>query len=208
MRKNNLQVEKLPVGQLNTNCYLVHQNKKCLVVDPGDAAELISRRIKELDLSPQAIIATHAHFDHIAAVNELRLAFQIPFLMDREDELLLKWFRKSTLYFTKVDPGPPPKVDEYLNSKTKVFAFKIIKTPGHTPGSVCLYSKENKIVFVGDLIFAGGGIGRTDFSYSNKQDLKKSIKKVTKLPKEIVVYPGHGEPTTIGEFTNAIQKWP
>jgi len=189
-----MDIQTLPVGQLKTNCYLFHN----LIIDPGEAADFIIQKITDLDLKPQAILATHAHFDHIGAVNELKLAFKIPFLMPKKDEVLLKWFRKSALHFTKVDPGPPPKVDKYLGQEC--FTLKIIPTPGHTPGSVCLYSSKEKIVFGGDLIFAGGGVGRYDLPYADKDILQKSIQKILKLPPETIVYPGHGEPTTIGEF--------
>ena len=169
-----------------------------LIIDPGDDAEYIYNTINTLNLQPQAILATHGHFDHLGAVNELKLAFKIPFCMHQKDEVLLQWFRKSTLHFTKVDPGPAPIIDKYLG--TKYLKFKIILTPGHTPGSVCLYSPKNKIIFVGDLIFKGGGVGRWDFPYADKKLLEKSVQRICKLPDETLVYPGHGEPTTIGEF--------
>ena len=196
-------VKKLVVGQLQTNCYLVFDEKKseAIIIDPGDGADYIIRILNDLDVRPTKIVATHGHFDHILAVNELKLAYKIPFLMNKKDEVLLKWMRKSCKFFTGFDPGPPPKVDKYLNKLLKVgdLKFEIIETPGHSPGSVSLYSNKLGVVFVGDVIFAGGGVGRTDFKYSNRKDLEKSIKKLFKLPKNTIVYSGHGAETTIGE---------
>jgi glyoxylase-like metal-dependent hydrolase (beta-lactamase superfamily II) len=193
-----VKVLTLPVGQLQTNCYLVSTHQLSVIIDPGDAADFVAQKIAEFDLKPQAILATHGHFDHLGAVNELKLAFKIPFLMHPKDEVLLKWFRKSTLHFTKVDPGPAPTIDKYLG--TKYLDFKVIPTPGHTPGSVSLHLQEEKIIFGGDLIFKGGGVGRYDLPYADKNTLQKSIEKILKLPAETMVYPGHGESFTIGEF--------
>ncbi|MCK4588253.1 MBL fold metallo-hydrolase [Candidatus Woesebacteria bacterium] len=196
-------VKKLVVGQLQTNCYLVfdEKNSEAIIIDPGGDADYIIRTLNDLDVKPTKIVGTHGHFDHILAVNELKLAYKIPFLMSKKDEVLLKWMRKSCKFFTGFDPGPPPKVDKYLNKLLEVgdLKFEIIETPGHSPGSVSLYSNKLGIVFVGDVIFAGGGVGRTDFKYSNRKDLEKSIKKLFKLPKNTIVYSGHGEETTIGE---------
>jgi len=195
-------VKKLVVGQLQTNCYLVFDEKKseAIIIDPGDNAEYIMRILNDLDVKPTKIVATHGHFDHILAVNELKLAYKIPFLMSKKDEVLLKWMRKSCKFFTEFDSGPPPKIDKYLNKLLEVgdLKFEIIETPGHSPGSISLYSNKLGVVFVGDVIFAGGGVGRTDFSYSSQKDLEESIKKLLKLPKNTIVYSGHGAETTIG----------
>jgi len=198
-----LMVEKVVVGQLATNCYLVTDDKsrETLVIDPGDDAELIINRVRDLELKPKQIVVTHGHFDHLLAVNELKTAFEIPFLLSRKDEVMLVWFRKSTQHFVGFDPGPAPIVDAYLRRKIQVFdiKFKIIETPGHTPGGICLYLKEKNILFSGDTIFAEGAVGRTDYPYCNKNDLSESIKKLMRLPDDTLVYPGHGEETTIGQ---------
>lgn len=203
---NKVEVVALPVGQLKANCYLVYDSEflNTFIVDPGDDADFIYQKITDLNLTPQAIIATHAHFDHIMAVNELKINFKIPFYLPRGEEELLSWMRKSALYFTKTDPGPAPKVDKFIDENTALeienCKLKIISTPGHTPGGVCLYLKASNILLSGDTIFARGGVGRYDFPYSNKTALKKSIEKLLKLPDDTKVFPGHGEPTTIGEF--------
>ena len=196
-----IRVLRLPVGQLQTNCYLVIEEDKCIIIDPGDDADYIMRKISDEKVKPTIIIATHGHYDHILSATELKLTYQIPFLMHQDDEFLLKKMRSSAAHFGKIAADPPPKVDKYLREGKKIvsghLSFDIMHTPGHTPGSVSLYSKKGKSVFVGDLIFAGGGVGRVDFAYSNPVDLKKSAKKILKLPRSTKVYPGHGEVTSI-----------
>lgn len=200
---SSLVVKKLKVGQLQTNCYLVidKNQEKATIIDPGDGADYIMRVLSDLNAVPEKIIATHGHFDHILAVKELKLAYNIPFLMNKKDKVLLKWMRKSCKFFTGFNPGPPPKIDVYLEEDSLKIAnhkFKIIHTPGHTPGSISLYFNKVGVVFVGDVIFAGGGVGRTDYPYAKEADLRKSIKKLLKLPENTIVYSGHGEETTIG----------
>jgi len=202
-----MKVNILIVGQLMTNCYLVNDaNNNCLIIDPADDAEYIINRIKDLELNPKAIIATHGHFDHILAVNELKLAYNIPFFLHEKDEKFLKWTRKSTMVFTRNDPGPAPKVDKYIkekNLKINSFEFEIILTPGHTPGSISFYNKKSKTVFVGDVIFEHGGVGRTDLPYSNTKDLIQSIKRLNKLPLNTTVYSGHGNPFFLKNFNKS-----
>lgn len=196
-----MNIKCLSLGTMKSNCYLVWGNGDAVVIDPGDDAEFIISTLNELELTPKAIIATHGHFDHVMAVLELKLAYKISFYMHEKDSFLLKRMRESAKHFMGFDPGPAPKIDVYLkdNSKLKIenCELKIVSTPGHTPGSVSLYSKANNALFVGDLIFADGLTGRVDFSYSNKTRLEKSIEKIMKLPENTIVYPGHGDKFTL-----------
>lgn len=195
----NIQIERLKVGQMEANSYLVWEGKKkeAIILDPGDDADFIIQTILTREVTPKAIIATHGHFDHTMAVLELKLAFKVPFYMHKEDEFLLERIESTAKHFINFDPGPPPEVDIYLKDKSKLsiggIQFEAIHTPGHTPGSICLYLKRENALFVGDLVFADGYVGRTDFSYSDKTDLINSIAKIRSLPKETTLYPGHGE---------------
>lgn len=194
-----MRVEKLTVGQLRSNCYLAidEESETCLVIDPGDDADYIVRRMKDFDVEPEAVVATHGHFDHIMAATELILGFEIPFLASKNDEFLIKRAGDSAKYFTGAETLPSPEIKVDLDKEEEIeFAdnkLEIIKTPGHTPGSVCLFSESDEIVFVGDLIFEGGGVGRTDFSYADEKTLIESIKKLKKLPEDTLCYPGHGD---------------
>lgn len=192
----------MTVGQLQTNCYLVIDGNKALIIDPGDDAEYIIQILADEDTTPTKIIATHGHYDHLLAVYELKLAYNVPFLMHKDDGFLLKRMGSSASYFSGIPADPSPKIGKYLKDGDKLTinhqSLTIMKTPGHTPGSISLYSRKAKCVFVGDLIFAGAGFGRTDFSYSNHFSLLKSIRKLLSLPEETKVFSGHGEQTTIG----------
>jgi len=210
-------IERLSVGQLQTNCYLVScpETKEAVVIDPGDDGGFIIRRIGDLGLKPKLVLATHGHFDHVLAVVELKLAFNIPFLIHKKDLFLLKRLRKTAEYFLGYDACPEavgPEVDQYVKEGGTILfgneELKVIETPGHTPGSICLTHfgsgrrnssgvENGGILFSGDTLFHQG-VGRTDFSYASSEDLMKSLRKLFKLPDDTVVYPGHGPETTIG----------
>jgi len=193
----------LKVGQLQTNCYLVsdRESKDTIIIDPGDDVDYIIQTISSNSLTPRIILATHGHFDHIMAAWEIQQIYKIPFWVNRLDLFLLDNMAKSANYFLKLKTGPPPIVSQKLFDK-KIFQFEKIKltllpSPGHTPGSFCFYLKSENILFSGDTIFAGGVVGRTDFSYSQKNDLKKSIEKILILPRQTKILPGHGIPSSI-----------
>lgn len=191
-----MKIARLEVGEMKANCYLVSdENGKTAIIDPGDDAEYITSNLQRNNLEPELIILTHGHFDHCMAALEIKLAFNIPIYMHKSDEFLLKNMAKSAKHYLNFDPGPPPKVDFYIknNSKIKlgILELEVVETPGHTPGSVCLLNKKHKKVFVGDLIFNGGYVGRTDFQYSNESDLKKSVALIKELAKGYEAFAGH-----------------
>ena len=198
-----LEIISLIVGQLQTNCYLVVGGKtnKALIIDPGDDADYIERIISDRKLKPVKIVATHGHFDHILAVTELKLAYKIPFFIHKNDEFLVKELQSSVRYFLGIAADPPPNIDGYLQEKDYIMigesTLLVLEAPGHTPGGICLYSKRDKILFTGDLLFADGGIGRTDFLYSNPAMLNTSLKKIFQLNLLTTVYSGHGRATTL-----------
>lgn len=201
-----MQIKKLTVGQLKTNCYIVFDERsfESVIIDPGDDAEFIEKRIFDLKLTPLYIIATHAHFDHVLAGLELQLAFNVPFFMNKKDQFLLDRMRNSAKHFLGINVDRPAKVNGLLENGEEIKFGKskllVIETPGHTPGSCSLYSKSGNSIFVGDLIFEVGGVGRTDFRYSNRKDLECSIETILKLPDKTVCYSGHGESFSIKEF--------
>lgn len=197
-----MKVITLAVGQLGTNCYLVIDNQEAVIIDPGAEADFISQKILEEKVKPIAILLTHGHFDHVLGTYELVLNFKIPVYANKNDVFLIKNARKNAEFWTKLDQQiDPPKVNNFLVEDDKVqfgkTDLKVIVTPGHTPGSVCFYNQKEKILFSGDTVFKDG-FGRTDFSYSSKPDLIKSVKKLLKLPIKTIVYPGHGEMFKIG----------
>ncbi|MDO8657138.1 MAG: MBL fold metallo-hydrolase [Candidatus Levybacteria bacterium] len=199
-----MDVVVLRVGQLSTNCYLLCSKDKVGIIDPGDDGEYIISQIQKLELSPVWVAATHGHFDHVLAGMALALTYKIPFFIHPKDEFLLKDAHKSALHFTGVKFEPFIIKPDFVSTgnvlKVENVNLKVIETPGHTPGSICLYSKAEKILFCGDLVFENGGVGRTDFSYSSEKNLWDSIKKISKLPKDTTIYSGHGQNLEVGDL--------
>ena len=198
-----MRVEKLVVGQLATNCYLVWDEKTrdSIIIDPGDDGDYIIQKIQDLKLFPKLLIATHGHFDHVLAALELRLAFSISFLIHKNDLFLLNRASQTAKHFLELRFDPSAKPDKFIKEGDTIRfggeKLKVLETPGHTPGGISLLGK--RIIFSGDTLFADG-FGRTDFSYGSKKDLEKSIEKLFKLPDDTLVYPGHGEEITIEEI--------
>jgi len=177
-----MSIETLVVGSMATNCYIVDD----IIVDPGDDAEYI---ISHITQKPSMIVATHGHFDHIMAAYALQLTYNIPFYIHPDDIFLLATMQSSAKHFLglkEVDPPPVP---------TPLQGLSFFHTPGHTPGSICLQFSD--VLIVGDSIFADGGVGRTDFSYSKPLKLADSIDRILSYPPDTRLLPGHGKETTV-----------
>jgi len=199
-----MKIEQLTLGAFQTHFYIVidEENQHCVLVDPGDGADQILEFLDTKKLIPDFIINTHGHCDHIMGINALmdkypNLLFYIhenemEHLQNPEINLSVmlgeKYTAKNPTHFIKDG-------DEVAFGSSK---FRIIYTPGHTPGGCCLLLDE-KHMFSGDTLFQGS-VGRTDFPLSNTDQLVQSIKeKIFPLNDDIIVYPGHGPNTTIGD---------
>ena len=194
-----MKIKILSLGQLKTNCYILYNDKNCIVIDPADDSNFISDVIEKLSVKPIAIIATHGHFDHNLAAGELQLIYKIPYYINKKDLFLLKQINQSAKHWLKINsdiflPEKIEFIDENSILKLDVEVIEVISTPGHTPGSICLKTKNE--IFTGDTLFKND-IGRYDFSYSSREQIKDSLDKLMKLPNNLVVYPGHGAETTI-----------
>lgn len=203
----DLDVTTLVVGQMQTNCYIVMDkiSKEALIIDPGDDPEYIIDHLMKSGAVPKLIIATHGHFDHTLGAFSIQQNLKIHFAICETDEFLLNRQDETARHYLKLKhTDPAPIVNLHLKSGDHInigqHRFKVIESPGHTPGSICLYDDKDGIIFAGDLIFSGGAVGRTDFKYSSLNDLRRSIQKILKLPPEITVYPGHGEKFKILQF--------
>ncbi|MGI6072973.1 MAG: MBL fold metallo-hydrolase [Lachnospiraceae bacterium] len=196
-----IRINCVKVGMLATNCYLVYDEdeKRAVVCDPGDNAEFIADCVEKLGLEAEAIFLTHAHMDHIQAVDELKEKYAVPVYVHEADEPMLK----STSYnmgckvITLTDEDVRLKGGEVLNiGKMEIH---VIHTPGHTPGGVCYYFPAGGFLLSGDTMFRYSW-GRTDFPGGSERDLMKSIReKLLPLPEETIVYPGHEGATKIGD---------
>lgn len=197
-----LQIDGFALGPLQTNAYIIAdpQQRRCVVIDPGMNPEALLRKVEGCEV--EAILLTHAHFDHIGGVDELRKRKGCPvYLHDAESDWLVNAKKNGSLMWP--DIGPPIVTDaaEYAldhNQKLTLLGetFKVLHTPGHSPGSVSFLLGDK--LFGGDVLFRQS-VGRTDLPGGSSRDLYNSIHAVLfKLPVETVVYPGHGPRTTIG----------
>jgi len=196
---------QIPLGVLQTNCYVVEgPDQSCLIFDPGSEGKKLIKWLSKRELKPMAIFLTHAHFDHIGAVEDIRNHYRIPVYVHEEEE---DWLRDPGLngskYFMMQEQVKANNADYILkkedNIKMGSFEFSVYETPGHSPGSVSYYFQESGFVISGDALFRGS-IGRTDLPGGNHKQLIKSIhEKLLFLPEETVVLSGHGPETTIGE---------
>jgi len=198
--------ESFIVGDLQTNCYIVWDDntKFGVVIDPGDDGQGISEEIQIKQIKVVGVLMTHGHFDHSMAVLDIKLIYNVPIYLHSDDEFLMKRQDETAKYFLKIKNVPPNiiKIDKDLKLIKRIeFGeeyLELIETPGHTPGSVCFYSKNNNLLFSGDTLFKGER-GRTDFKYGSTEKIFQSLKKLMKLPEETEVMPGHGETTTIND---------
>lgn len=194
-----MEVEQLPLGPLGTNCYLIEQEKKALIVDPGGEAEKLIRMIERRELVPVAILLTHAHFDHIGGLDEVREHFKIPVYIHKEEK---DWLEDPTLngssfFGTNIKAKAADHFIELGSQTVGEFHFEARHTPGHSPGSVSFVFSNEGFVIAGDTLFQGS-IGRTDLPGGNHQTLIQSIKQeLLTLPDDTKVCPGHGGITTV-----------
>ncbi|MCD6469950.1 MBL fold metallo-hydrolase [Candidatus Bathyarchaeota archaeon] len=193
------------VGFADANCYLVACERKleALIIDPGFGGnewEPIHREIMKHNLQVKYVVNTHGHVDHISGNLKVKEKTGARILVHYKDaEMLTNPILNLSKMVGLTVISPPP--DKMLRDGDKIrvgsLEFKVIHTPGHTPGSISFYCREEKAVFTGDTLFAGS-IGRTDFPGGSYEKLISSIRgKLLTLPDETAVYPGHGEKTTI-----------
>lgn len=215
-------VERLTVGPIGENLYILPlEGGRCILVDPGDEAARILAFLADRGLKPALVVATHGHLDHIAALPELdaawaRQGLSVPLAAHREE---LPYFGeagektnhslfasiRALGYFRSYwrpirEPGLLLEEGQFLPGTT----WRVIHTPGHSPGSLCLHEAGRGLLVSGDCLFRDG-VGRTDGFDASGEALRRSLEtKLFLLPRETQVFPGHGEPTTIGrEMGNA-----
>lgn len=202
-QEDKMKVERMVLGQIQTNCYFAinEATKETIVIDPADRPDSVLRKAVDEGLTLKAIFLTHGHADHMLGVPELKAKLGIPvyaceaekaLLADPAQNLSPALFRKSVSFAADV------WVKDGQELEVAGMKFRVYGTPGHTPGGCCYYSAEAGVLFSGDTLFAGS-VGRTDFPGGSMSALVRGIKeKLTPLPDETKVYPGHMEESTIG----------
>ena len=196
-------VEHMQAGPLGCNCTILGctRTKEAWVIDPGGDAPAIARILDAHGLKLKGLFHTHAHFDHLGATGELRASHSGEVMLHEADLPLWSMAPMQATWFGLSMDTPPP-VDRLLTHDEKVqigeIAGRVVHTPGHTPGSLCLHLPDLGILLAGDTLFAGS-VGRTDLPGGSWEQLQRSIReRLLDLPGETVVIPGHGPRTTIG----------
>ena len=192
-------IKKLVVGPLENNCYIIADEhaQEAFIVDPGDEPDRILDLIHENNFKIKYIICTHAHFDHIAVIPDIKQETDIKIVLHRDDlELYRNVKRQAALWGYELDSLPDPDlfVAEGDTLAIGSLKFVILHTPGHSQGGICIYGEG--IIITGDTLFAGS-VGRTDLYGGDIEKLKISYKRLMLLPEDIKVLPGHGPETTI-----------
>ena len=210
-------IEQLCVGDLSTNCWIISLDKdpgetgknSCVVIDPGADADVIITRLEALNLHPKYILLTHGHFDHIGALPEVLEKFgslnpEIAIHGNDAKRLGPEALPVHMADFASASGGAyvkslwksVPSPTRLLNNADQAGPFRVLHTPGHTPGSVCFYDEQEGLLFSGDTLFQNG-IGRTDLPGGDWKAMEESLSQLALLPGNTRVFPGHGPATTI-----------
>lgn len=192
-------LKKFVLGQLQTNCYLmINDNKEVFIVDPGDNGKKIRKYLNDNELKLTAILLTHGHFDHIGAVDYLYDVFHCPIYAHKETIEIANdpFLNLSTMLSPMVLSAPIQTVNERFDLNGYKIEWMFL--PGHCKGSSMIRVIDENIIFSGDVLFKGS-IGRFDFPTSSHSDTKKSLNYIKSLDYDAIIYPGHGEQSTLSE---------
>ncbi|OXM13140.1 metal-binding protein [Paenibacillus herberti] len=205
---STMRMESFVLGPIQTNCYLLlnEETNQAVVIDPGMKPKKLLDRIASGNIKLEAILLTHAHLDHMGGVDEVRKATECPvYVHDLEAEWLTNPALNGSLRWSDITPPlttAPAEyaLDEGQRLKLAGFEFRVLHTPGHSPGSVSFL--HGKDLFSGDVLFRQS-IGRTDLPGGREADLYNTIRsKLYRLDPDVTVYNGHGPKTTIGYEMN------
>jgi glyoxylase-like metal-dependent hydrolase (beta-lactamase superfamily II) len=202
-----IQIETFIFNPFQENTYLVSDDTgACILIDPGCHFENERRQLKDYiekhRLQPQLIVHTHGHIDHVLGINFIKEAYGIKAVMHPDDLSVLRSSKDfGRMVGLEIDQPGDPELHVFDDEQVKFgnTSLEVFHVPGHSPGSIALYHQDRGILFPGDVLFRRG-IGRTDLMGGDYSTLVRSIKeRLFTLPEDTTVYPGHGEPTTIGE---------
>ncbi|OEG70783.1 hypothetical protein ATZ36_17575 [Candidatus Endomicrobiellum trichonymphae] len=194
-----IKVKKIISGGLEENCYAVYDSEslRAAIIDPGEDGKKVIFEIEKDKLKPELLINTHAHYDHVLSDDQIRFEFKIPLAIHKyEAQMLARDYGSGSgsIGFTVNVREPEILLEDNQKVELSFTTFKVMQTPGHTKGSICLLF--DGFLITGDTLFAGT-IGRTDFDGGSYEEILNSLFKIKKLNPSLVIYPGHGSSTTL-----------
>ncbi len=181
--------------------------KNAMLVDASCDLETLKRVLEKQGAVLKYIVLTHGHYDHVTSFEAIKAAFP-------EAQTVCHRLENATLTDVEAnvsdlfeDPRVFPECEKTVDEGDEIIlhgeagdaVFKVLHTPGHTPGCICLYNEPEKFVFTGDTVFADGGVGRTDFKGGSMKVLNESLERLSHLGDEVTILPGHGRPSTVGD---------
>ncbi len=207
---SKLLIDRLVLGAYQTNCYLLRRegSSAAVVIDPGDDVPALDEALSRLALCPEVVLLTHGHFDHLLGAHHMKVAYGARVYIGEADAPALTEEKRSLRpadAATAFEPTPP---DGLLTEEEREFAgirFRILLSPGHTMGGVCLLAKDDGVLFTGDTLFADG-FGRTDLYGGNWTQLYHSLKRLLALDGALLTLPGHGEGGTLDAIKRGFHR--
>ncbi len=195
-----MRVQTITNGRWRENCHLVSADDGAtVIIDPGTDVDLLADAL-DADLRPVAMLATHGHYDHVAATAALQKRYPVPFYLHSGDTSLVRYVNLYMRFFDGLKPVQVPEVHDYFDKVPSPLVLggleiEVIPTPGHTPGSVCFRVDDH--LFTGDTLMKKG-VGRLDLPGSDPEQLKESLRRLGEMPPNLAIHPGHGPSSTIG----------
>lgn len=207
-----INVQVFTCNMLQENCFIISdETKECAIIDCGafyqEERDMIFDYIKKNQLKPKHLLATHGHLDHNFGNSYMQKEFGLTPKVHHKDKFLMESIKQQAQLLLGLDlTEEQPKDIDYLTKDDIIEfgnqRFTIIETPGHTPGSVFFYNEKEHIAFSGDTIFKRS-IGRTDLEGGSMFQMIQTLRFISQLPDKTILYPGHGESTTIGDELNS-----
>ena len=197
----NFRIETIAYPSDFANTYFLIDDLRVIIVDPGSDGSSLAALISNRGWKPLAMLLTHGHFDHINGAEFLQKAYRIPVYVHQADVIMLDNARLNGAEMFQFAGDYAIEPTSFYSDETiqiADIAIATIHTPFHTPGSVCYYLKEQKVLFTGDTLFKGS-IGRSDLPLGSFRTINSSLAKLQTLPGDITIYPGHGPKSTIGK---------
>ena len=203
-----MEVVTLRVGKLQTNCYMIINEDKASIIDPGGDADDILATLTSRGLKLKQIVLTHGHADHVADAMAVQRSTQADIIIHTADLGYLRAVTDQMATYLGLTESIEPQ--SFLQGGEEIelagLTFTVLSTPGHTPGSCCLYNAKAGVLFSGDTLFASS-IGRSDLAGGDPAALAVSLNRLKQLPDETKVYPGHGPSTTIARERVRNRYW-